>query len=118
MNRHDFQALASELPEAREALNRLSQLTNPQARTRIAVFGKYNHGKSTLLNALVGLEIFKASDRRETQANQEFSTQWRTLDRHPRGWTPISVAKTTALARLGADELADYLVFGAQHQTR
>ena len=108
MNRHDFQALASELPEAREALNRLSQLTNPQARTRIAVFGKYNHGKSTLLNALVGREIFKASDRRETQANQEFSHNgvlWIDtpgLDADIRG-------KDDRLARLGADELADYL---------
>ena len=108
MNRHDFQALASELPEAREALNRLSQLTNPQARTRIAVFGKYNHGKSTLLNALVGREIFKASDRRETQANQECSHHgvlWIDtpgLDADIRG-------KDDRLARLGADELADYL---------
>lgn len=33
---------------------------------RIAVFGKFNHGKSTLLNTLTGEDIFKVADIRET----------------------------------------------------
>lgn len=108
MNRSDLQALARDLPEAREELNRLAQLMGQQSNARIAVFGKYNHGKSTLLNALVGREIFKASDRRETRANKEFSHNgvvWIDtpgLDADVRG-------EDDRLARQGAFELADYL---------
>ena len=38
---------------------------------RIAVLGKYNHGKSELLNALVGTDHFKVADKRETVAISE-----------------------------------------------
>ncbi|MBO9492951.1 hypothetical protein J7438_02440 [Thalassotalea sp. G20_0] len=38
MNRSDLQALARDLPEAREELNRLAQLMDQQRNARIAVF--------------------------------------------------------------------------------
>ena len=36
------------------------------------MLGKYNHGKSTLLNALVGSDHFKVADKRETVAISEY----------------------------------------------
>ena len=53
-------------------IKRLKFLKEEAKEVRIAVFGKYNHGKSTLLNALVGQEIFKAADKRETIKNTEY----------------------------------------------
>ena len=108
MNRSDFQALAGVLPEAREELSRLAQLMGNQSNARIAVFGKYNHGKSTLLNALVGREIFKASDRRETRANHEF-TQGGVVWIDTPGLDADVRGEDDRLARQGAFELADYL---------
>ncbi|WP_404989833.1 GTPase [Caballeronia sp. LZ029] len=32
----------------------------------VTVIGKYNHGKSRLLNELIGQEAFAVADRRET----------------------------------------------------
>lgn len=55
------------IPSSKPNLERLHYLKNNSGLTRIAVFGIYNHGKSTLLNALVGEEIFKAADKRETK---------------------------------------------------
>src|SRR5690554_1073232 len=54
------------LPSSRANLRRLSKLISSSDIPRIAVFGKYNHGKSTLLNALIGREVFKVADKRET----------------------------------------------------
>ncbi len=50
---------------------RLKFLKEEAKEIRIAVFGKYNHGKSTLLNAIIGKEIFKTADKRETIKNAE-----------------------------------------------
>ena len=108
MNRSDLQALARDLPEAREELNRLAQLMGNQSNARIAVFGKYNHGKSTLLNALVGREIFKASDRRETRANKEFTHNGVVWIDTP-GLDADVHGEDDRRARQGAFELADYL---------
>lgn len=55
-------------------LARLKELMTSDERLRVAVFGKYNHGKSTLLNALVGQEVFKAADKRETLEVSEFES--------------------------------------------
>ncbi len=46
---------------------RLINLCKRQSQAQIAVFGKYNHGKSSLLNALVEKNVFKVSDKRETR---------------------------------------------------
>ena len=108
MSPSDITALSREIPEAREALNRLSEIIKSQYHARIVVHGKYNHGKSTLLNTLVGKNIFKASDRRETRSNQEYTHNgylWIDtpgLDADPRG-------EDDRLARQSAFKLADYL---------
>jgi len=59
------------LPSSKQNIQRLDYLMNDAKLPRIAVFGTYNHGKSTLLNALVGNEIFKAADKRETTKIKE-----------------------------------------------
>ena len=69
MHHFDAAALASLhalLPHARTELARLFALT--QATTPVVtVLGKYNHGKSTLLNTLIGAERFRVADVRETR---------------------------------------------------
>ncbi len=70
----DIKKFMTVIPELSSEVERCSflqkGLSDP---VRIAVFGKYNHGKSTLLNAVIGKEgVFKASDARETVTNQEF----------------------------------------------
>jgi len=68
-----FGELEAVLPSSKANLRRLSVLINAAEQPKIAVFGKYNHGKSTLLNALIGRDIFKVADKRETIAVSDFS---------------------------------------------
>ncbi|MES1954165.1 GTPase [Salinisphaera hydrothermalis] len=68
----EMEALADLLPDSATNLGRLSVLLSDTNNPKIAAFGKYNHGKSTLLNALVGQERFAASDKRETKTISEF----------------------------------------------
>lgn len=49
-----------------ENIEELKTLVARPSELQIAVYGKYNHGKSSLLNALVGEKIFKTADIRET----------------------------------------------------
>ena len=51
--------LNDNIKELRELIARPTEL-------QVAVYGKYNHGKSSLLNALVKKEVFKTADIRET----------------------------------------------------
>ena len=44
----------------------LDKLQNRPNKLQVAVYGKYNHGKSSLLNVLVNQDIFKVADIRET----------------------------------------------------
>lgn len=67
----NIKELIKTLPEHKEGLKRLDNLKNAPKEPRIAVFGKYNHGKSTLLNALIGETVFKAADKRETKEIKE-----------------------------------------------
>ncbi len=60
------------LPSSQANLRRLSALRSSGDQPKIAVFGKYNHGKSTLLNAVIGHEVFKVADKRETVTVGEF----------------------------------------------
>ena len=55
-------------PHVRRLNNLLRTADEPP---RIAVFGNHNHGKSRLLNALVGNDHFKVADKRETIAVSE-----------------------------------------------
>lgn len=63
----DVERFVSRAPESEPHLRRLNALLRTAAEPpRIAVLGKYNHGKSSLLNALLGIDYFGVSDKRET----------------------------------------------------
>ncbi|MEV9247698.1 GTPase, partial [Klebsiella pneumoniae] len=68
---HDsFDPLASEVlavvPGRAHDLARLRVLAQVHAAPTVTVVGKYNHGKSRLLNELMGRDVFAVADRRET----------------------------------------------------
>ena len=75
----DIQAFTSLYPQLDEHVRRLNFLKNDAAQPRVVVFGKFNHGKSTLLNALLGQDLFAASDARQTVVNQTHIDQRREL---------------------------------------
>lgn len=50
----------------------LSQIIDDKRYVKIAVAGRMNHGKSSLLNSLIGGNIFKVQDIRETTANSRY----------------------------------------------
>lgn len=54
------------LPEHAIDIARLQFLLAADKTPVVTVVGKYNHGKSRLLNALIGDGIFKVADKRET----------------------------------------------------
>lgn len=50
----------------------LSQFIDDKRFVKIAVAGRMNHGKSSLLNSLIGDNIFKVQDIRETTTNSRY----------------------------------------------
>lgn len=68
----DLDRMKELLSSSEATLKRLSYLLHVTSLMRVAVFGKYNHGKSTLLNALMGEEHFSVADKRETVQIEEF----------------------------------------------
>lgn len=64
-----LERVAEEFPRHRDAALRLAGLLDDTPPT-VAVLGKYNHGKSSLLNALIGEACFAVSDKRQTRSNQ------------------------------------------------
>lgn len=50
----------------------LSQIIDDKRYVKIAVAGRMNHGKSSLLNSLIGDNIFKVQDIRETTVNSRY----------------------------------------------
>ncbi|EIJ73199.1 hypothetical protein E5Q53_00315 [Haemophilus parahaemolyticus] len=75
-SKKETQAFINQFPNYREKIERYIHLTSTSDKPCVAVFGKYNHGKSTLLNALINQNnYFKASDKRETQVNKVFLDQ-------------------------------------------
>lgn len=50
----------------------LSKIIDDKRYVKIAVAGRMNHGKSSLLNSLIGDNIFKVQDIRETTANSRY----------------------------------------------
>ncbi len=65
------QTVLAVLPKQRREIARLARLADPAKRCDVpvvTVVGKYNHGKSRLLNELVGDDAFVVADRRETIA--------------------------------------------------
>ncbi|ADV00376.1 hypothetical protein HF896_09580 [Alicycliphilus denitrificans] len=61
-------AIVSVLPQRAHDLARLRALAGQGRRQVVTVVGKYNHGKSRLLNELIGADTFTVADRRETVA--------------------------------------------------
>lgn len=70
-----FEAINAVLPEQTDQINRLQYLLAKARLPVVSVIGKYNHGKSSLLNALVECEQFAVSDTRETIALSDFEYQ-------------------------------------------
>ena len=69
----DLKRFAAVVPTSEPALRRLNHLLRTGGEPpRIAVLGKYNHGKSSLLNALVGTDHFSVADKRETVRVYEY----------------------------------------------
>lgn len=54
------------LPESAKQIARLRALINGERLPIVTVIGKYNHGKSRLLNELIGSNVFKVADKRQT----------------------------------------------------
>jgi GTP-binding protein EngB required for normal cell division len=65
------QEVLAVLPARTHDLARLRTLARREEQPTVTVIGKYNHGKSRLLNELMGHDIFAVADRRETVALAE-----------------------------------------------
>ncbi|HWL43705.1 MAG TPA: GTPase [Ilumatobacter sp.] len=59
------------LPESASRLERLRVLAESGQAPTVTVVGKYNHGKSRLLNELIGRDEFAVADKRQTVALAE-----------------------------------------------
>lgn len=59
-------AVLAVLPDRAHDLARLRALTGQTELSTVTVIGKYNHGKSRLLNELIGQDVFAVADKRET----------------------------------------------------
>ena len=70
MDIHTFDAATHEilavLPTYNQPLARLRAIAQAGQLPTVTVIGKYNHGKSRLLNELIGDDIFLVADKRET----------------------------------------------------
>ncbi len=60
--------LLAVMPEHQEKIQRMQLLMDQERLPTITVVGKYNHGKSSLLNALVGESHFAVADKRQTRS--------------------------------------------------
>lgn len=63
-----YTSILSVMPSRERDVRRLQQLMIPDCPPVVTVVGKYNHGKSRLLNEMIGSAIFSVADRRETVA--------------------------------------------------
>ncbi len=104
----NIKGLTKILPGSKQNINRLDFISNHSDSIRIAVFGKYNHGKSTFLNAMVNSEVFKASDKRETTKNKEYLHDGVIWIDTP-GLDADATGKDDREAMQGAFELADFI---------
>lgn len=63
------------VPERAMQLTRLRAIAQAGEFPTVTVIGKYNHGKSRLLNELIGEDIFSVADKRETTILSEHLQQ-------------------------------------------
>lgn len=68
-------SILSVLPSRSNHLARLNVLSDSKSLPVITVIGKYNHGKSRLLNELIGSDAFAVADKRETIKLSEYVHQ-------------------------------------------
>lgn len=70
---HDMESiLLPVLPEHAEQISRLQTLMDGERLPIVTVIGKYNHGKSRLLNELIGSPVFEVADKRQTVQLEPF----------------------------------------------
>jgi len=80
MTKINIDQMAKLIPESESEIQRFANLREQSTTVRVAVFGKYNHGKSTLLNAIIEKEgFFKTGDHRVTVKNQEYLDEARNI---------------------------------------
>lgn len=63
-----FKNILEIIPDSGRDIQRLQTLLDTDNLPTITVVGKYNHGKSRLLNEIIGEDHFKTADKRETVA--------------------------------------------------
>lgn len=68
----DLTVISELLPERAADAARLEQLADAGKLPVVTVLGKFNHGKSTLLNELIGQGVFAVSDARQTTELEAF----------------------------------------------
>ena len=72
-NNVNYAYLKKELPHLESQLKRFEYMNQSNQYFNVVVYGKYNHGKSSLLNALICKEDhFKAEDKRTTVENATY----------------------------------------------
>lgn len=72
-NNVNYAYLKKELPHLEQQINRFEYINQRNQDFNVVVYGKYNHGKSSLLNALLCKEdYFKAEDKRTTTENATY----------------------------------------------
>lgn len=64
--------LLNVLPQCGNDIERLANLMKEDRIPVVTVIGKYNHGKSRLLNELIGSDVFKVADKRQTMELEAF----------------------------------------------
>lgn len=75
----DADLLVRLLPRSSDQIKRLLHLSRGARAPVVTVLGKYNHGKSKLLNELIGRDVFKVADARQTvklEAVEEAGVRW------------------------------------------
>jgi small GTP-binding protein len=96
------------IPNTEKQVKRLKFLKEQAKEVRVAAFGKYNHGKSTLLNAMIGKEVFKTADKRETIKNAEYKHDGIVWIDTP-GLDADVKKKDDQQAKSGAFQMADFI---------
>ena len=75
------QHILTVIPERALQLSRFRAILQAGTLPTVTVIGKYNHGKSRLLNELIGEDIFSVADKRETTTlSEHLQQQVRWLD--------------------------------------
>ena len=103
-------AIRAYFPGRDAEISRLEQLADSDRPPVVTVLGKFNHGKSSLLNELIGESVFAVSDARQTtqlDALEQDGVRW--LDAP--GLDADVMSEDDRLALRGTWEVADIRLF-------